>query len=116
MVRKAKVEVKEHVRGGEGSVEFHHVVSKEELCGHGRLFACLRIKPHSSIGIHEHIGETEPYYIISGNGIYIDQDGSRIPVGPGDVCLLDFGKSHGIENPNDEDLVMMALVYFESDK
>jgi len=35
MVRKTKVAVVEHPRGGEGSVEFHHIVSEEELNGHG---------------------------------------------------------------------------------
>ena len=39
MVRKTKVAVVEHPRGGEGSVEFHHIVSEEELNGHGSMYA-----------------------------------------------------------------------------
>lgn len=39
MVRKTKVAVVEHPRGGEGSVEFHHIVSAEELNGHGSMYA-----------------------------------------------------------------------------
>ena len=51
--------------------------------------------------------------MISGHGIFIDNDGSRIPVGPDDVCLIECGQSHGFENDSDEELVMMALVYNE---
>ena len=68
---------------------------------------------HSSIGYHEHLGETEPYYIVSGHGTFIDHDQTRIPVGPDDVCLIACGQSHGFENDSDEELVMMALVYNE---
>lgn len=67
----------------------------------------------SSRGFHEHIGETEPYYIISGHGTFIDNDKTRIPVGPGDACLIECGQGHGFENDSDEELVMMALVYNE---
>lgn len=43
----------------------------------------------------------------------IDHDGSRIPVGPDDVCIIECGQHHGFENDSDEELVMMALVYNE---
>lgn len=45
--------------------------------------------------------------------VFIDNDGSRIPVGPEDVCIIECGQSHGMENNSDEELVMMALVYNE---
>ena len=38
-------------------------------------------------------------------GIFIDNDGSRTEVGPGDVCCIEVGQSHGMENASDEDLV-----------
>ena len=62
---------------------------------------------------HQHVGNTEPYFILQGKGIFIDNDGSRTEVGPGDVCCIEVGQSHGMENASDEDLVMMALVYNE---
>ena len=52
MVRKTKVAVVEHPRGGEGSVEFHHIVSEEELNGHGSMYAMAVLRPHSSVGWH----------------------------------------------------------------
>lgn len=113
MVRKAEIKVVEGLGGGKGRLEMHHILKPEELNGHGRVYALIRMEPHSSIGFHEHIGETEPYYIISGHGTFIDNDGSRIPVGPDDACLIECGQSHGFENDSDEELVMMALVYNE---
>ena len=63
MVRKTKVAVVEHPRGGEGSVEFHHIVSEEELNGHGSMYAMAVLRPHSSVGWHQHVGNTEPFFI-----------------------------------------------------
>ncbi len=111
MVRKADIKVVEHARGGEGSVEFHHIVSAEELNGHGSLYAMAVLRPHSSVGWHTHVGNTEPYYILSGKGVFVDNDGSRTKVGPGDVCVIEVGQSHSLENPYDEPLTFMALIY-----
>lgn len=113
MVRKPVIEIRENMRGGSGKVKFEHIVSKEEMNGHGRLYARTRLEPGASIGWHEHIGETEPYFILEGYGIFVDNDGSRIAVGPGDVCWIEVGQSHAIENHSDEDLVFMALIYNE---
>ena len=111
MVRKCRVEEKENVRGGKGTVYFYHVIEQEELYGHGRLYAKLVLPPGSSIGVHEHINETEPYYILEGNGIFIDENGQQIPISAGDCCTILPGQSHGIENNSDQDLALMALVY-----
>lgn len=113
MVRKARVKVEEHLRGGDGTCVMHHVLEPEEFHGHGRVFAKIVIKPHSGIGWHQHVGETEPYYILSGHGIFVDNDKKEIPVGPEDVCLIECGQSHAFINNTDEDVVMMALVYNE---
>lgn len=113
MVKKEQPVQKEHLRGGEGSVTICHILSESELMGHGSMYAKVTIHPHSSIGYHQHIGNTEPYYVLSGSGIFIDNDGSRIPIQPGDICTILPGESHGLENPADEPLVIMALVINE---
>ncbi|MCC8138871.1 MAG: cupin domain-containing protein [Lachnospiraceae bacterium] len=113
MVRKAQIVLSENLQGGKGTLEMHRILQPEELNGHGRLYSMVKMPPHSSIGVHKHIGETEPYYILSGHGTFIDNDGSRIPVGPDDVCLIECGQSHGFENDSDEELTMMALIYNE---
>lgn len=113
MVRKTQLEIKKELRGGKGEVEIRHIVSKEELNGHGNMYALMRLKPGCSIGWHQHIGNTEPYFILEGKGTFIDNDGSRTEVGPGDVCVIEVGQSHAMENNADTDLVFMALIYNE---
>lgn len=111
MVRKTDTQIVKELRGGKGEVEIQHIVSKEELNGHGNMYAMVRLKPGCSIGYHQHVGNTEPYFILEGKGVFIDNDGSRTDVGPGDVCYIEVGQSHGMENNSDRDLVLMALVY-----
>ena len=111
MVRKTEVKVVEGLRGGRGQVEFHHILSKEELNGHGSMYAMGILKPGCSVGYHQHTDNTEPYFILKGKGTFVDDDGSRTEVGPGDVCVIEVGQSHALENNSDQDLVFMALIY-----
>lgn len=37
-----------------------------------KTFALAQLKPGEEVGYHEHIGESESYYIISGEGVYND--------------------------------------------
>ena len=70
-------------------------------------------EPGRQNDMHSHKTETEAMYVLSGHGIFIDNDKNRIPVGPDDVCLIECGQGHGFENDSEEELVMMALVYKE---
>lgn len=110
MVKKERVVTAENMRGGNGSVEIHHFLEAEELLGHATMFARVIVKPHSSIGWHQHIGNTEPYCVLKGEGVFIDSDGSKTTVRPGDVCVIEVGQWHSIENNTDEDMEMIALV------
>lgn len=116
MVRKAMVEAAEGLGNGVGKAEVHHIITKEEFLGHGRMYAKVVLKPHSTVGYHQHIGETEPYYILKGKGTFIDNDGGRIEVGAGDVCVIEVGHSHSLENNSEEDLEFMAMIYNEEVK
>ncbi len=112
MVRKPEIKFVEHLGGGEGIAEVHHIVPADELGGAGRLYAQITLPPHTSVGWHQHRGETEPYYILSGHGVFLDNDGSRNEVGPGDVCAIRDGEFHGLENPSDDmPLTFIALIY-----
>ncbi|WP_328598752.1 cupin domain-containing protein [Pseudoramibacter porci] len=60
---------------------------------------------------HQHIHETEPYYILSGEGTFIDNDQSKTLVHAGDTCTIEPGQWHSMENNSSEDLIFMALIY-----
>ncbi len=111
MIKKERYEVKENLRGGNGPVYFYHILEAEQLYGHGTMYARVVMPSGSSIGVHEHVHNTEPYYILSGYGEFTDADGSVTKVGPGDCCTIEPGTTHGLANPFSEDLVFMALIY-----
>ena len=110
MVRKTTVEYCENPVGGTGSLEKFHIVSQDELNGHGKMFAKIVLHPHSSIGWHQHVGNTEPYYILKGVGTFVDNDGTKTEVHPGDVCTIEVGQWHSMEKNTDEDMEMIAFV------
>lgn len=111
MIHKEQLTEIEHLQGGKGSVKLYHIQNKDELGGAGRMFARVILEPGCSIGWHQHTGETEPYYILSGQGTFIDNDKSRTQVEAGDICTIEDGQFHSLENNSDKPLEFIALVY-----
>lgn len=99
------------LRGGKGSVEFIHIMEKDQFNDNGRMFARLKLKPGNSIGYHKHEGDFEGYYFIKGEGTFND-NGKEYPVKAGDFTLTEAGQSHSLENSGDDDLEFIALILF----
>lgn len=74
-----------------------------------RTFALAQLKPGEEVELHEHVGECEYYYIISGKGLYND-NGKMSEVLPGTVTFTPSGESHGIKNTESEMLEFIALI------
>ncbi len=102
-------EIREKMRAGKGSVEILHIFRKEELKGKVRLFARLRLQKDCSIGYHPHDNEEEIFYILSGEGLVME-DGEVSRVGPGDAVLTGGGRGHSIENQGSEPLEILAAI------
>lgn len=107
------VDLRENMRGGQGTITIKHLFKQEELTGKARLVAEITIPPGGSIGFHQHEQEEEIYYIISGEGKVLDQDETKI-VGPGDAILTGGGKGHSVENTGIQPLVMLAVILLYS--
>lgn len=103
------VEHAEQKAGGEGVTRIERLIDGKALGDHCRLFARVTLEPHSSIGYHEHHGESEAYYILSGQGRY-DDNGIPAAVGPGDVTHTPSGHGHGIANTGKVPLEFIALI------
>ena len=114
MVRKTDVKTVENLGGGKGTAYVHHIVSKDELLGHGRMYAKVILPPGASVGWHQHKRDTEPYYILKGTPDFIDNDKTVTRVAPGDVCVIEVGQFHSLENNTAEDVEFMALIYNEA--
>ena len=73
------------------------------------LFAKVTMIPGGVLDFHEHHGETETYYIMSGEGEY-DDNGVKKTVKADDTVFCEDGNGHGIRNTGSEDLVFIALI------
>ncbi len=112
MIRKNQemvTEVRNQMRGGEGNTTITHIYKKDELKGNSRLCARLSLEPGASIGDHKHENEEEIYYILSGQGVVID-DGVPKDVVAGDAVLTRDGATHSIRNTGDVALEFMAVI------
>lgn len=99
----------ERVNGGAGFIEKEELITPEQRGKGCRMFNRVTLQPGCEISHHEHHGEAETYYILSGCGVY-EQDGETISVEAGDVTYCDDGHSHGLKNTGDAELAMIALI------
>ena len=104
-----QTQIREGVRGGTGLTGFLHIVSSENLPEKSRLFSVVSLEKGSSIGQHEHAGETEIYYVLEGEGV-LDDNGVKKPFFKGDCNVCGDGGYHAIANEKDETLKFLAVI------
>ena len=97
---------------GKGILELTKMSNYFEKPEKLKTFMLAELEPGASVGYHVHTGESESYYIISGEGTYND-DGVDMPVGVGDVTFTPDGHGHGISNTGTEPLKFIALIIFD---
>ena len=82
-----RIEVRRHMRGGKGHVIMKHLLGREKsLTENAACGAEITLEPGCEIGYHQHLNESETYYIISGQGVYND-NGTTRTVSAGDITL-----------------------------
>lgn len=99
----------EHVNGGAGHLLKEALITQQQMGEHCGLFSRVTLEAGCELGYHEHHGETETYYILSGSGIYND-NGTDVEVEAGDVTFCEDGNGHGLRNCGDDDLSFVALI------
>lgn len=77
-----------------------------------RFFSLVQVKPGEEVDYHIHEGESETFFILSGQGIYND-NGNEVEVTPGMVTLTPSGQGHSIKNTGDEMLIFLAFIIVE---
>ena len=77
-----------------------------------RTFALAELLPGEEVEFHIHEGESEQYYIISGEGEYND-NGKIIPIYQGTSTFTPSGEGHGIKNTGSESLKFIALIILD---
>lgn len=106
------VQTKTNHLGGEGTIIIRSLLNDpDELYGKGRIFAHTTILPGAGIGYHVHNGESETYYIYSGEGEFND-NGALRHVSAGDVTFTGDGEGHCLRNTGTEPLEFIALILY----
>lgn len=98
----------EHVNGGAGYILKEGLITPEQLGEHCKMFSKVTIPAGCELGHHEHHGETETYYILSGKGVYED-NGKEFPAEAGDVFFCEDGSGHGMKAIEDVEFVALIL-------
>ena len=106
-----KTELRENMRGGDGTVVVTSFVTPAELNEKGRLFGKIVLKPGCGIGFHVHETDSELFYILKGTATY-DDNGQTTTVTAGDVTLTPAGTGHSIKNEGTEDVELIALIVY----
>ena len=94
---------------GVGEVLIEKILDEElaDKCG---LYARVTIPAGSVLGYHEHHGNGESYFVLSGEAIYDDNGKKRI-IRPGETTWTPDGSGHGVDNSQGkEPIVFMALI------
>lgn len=112
MIRKPgefRSEVRENMRGGDGSVRIEHLwESGSEMKSANRMAAKLVIEPGCGIGSHRHDGEDEIFYILKGTA-EVDDNGATSILNAGDT-ILTGNAAHSIKNIGDDTLEVLAVI------
>ena len=114
MIREAKdckIEYREHMRDGEGTVEITNLATPSELNDKGRLFGKITLNPGCSIGYHIHETDSEIFYVMKGTAEYND-NGETKTVTAGDVTICPAGTGHSVSNNTDEVVELIAAIIY----
>ena len=105
-----KIEKKENFKGGQGVILLEHLLNDEQMDGMCRMYAKVTLMPGSSIGYHTHDGDSETYYILSGEGTYINNNKEETAIYDNDVTFTADGEGHSIINTGNQKMVLIALI------
>ena len=104
-----KRENAKNIAGGVGAGTITHLVETAKLPDKAGLLAEITLESGASVGYHQHIGEGELYYILSGEGEYTE-DGVKTQVSAGMATYVYDGHSHGMVNTGKEPMTFIAVI------
>ncbi len=103
-----RLEPRENLRGGKGTLAFTHIFEKSEL-EKTRMFAVITVQPGDSIGVHPHDEEGEAYVILDGS-VTVTEDGVDYSLNPGDAEYCTGGHTHALLNHTDTPASLLAII------
>ena len=99
--------VAKHSQGGTGQILVGDLFTADELGDAWDFVQCVKLPPGSAIGLHQHTGDEELYYIVEGRGTMTTDEG-KVEVGPGTASLCKSGSRHGLVNTGAGDMTILV--------
>ena len=109
--RKDQTLTYEYNKNGEAAFSLYNLKEFDGINEKIKQFSYVEINVGEEVPYHEHHGNAENYYIISGKGLYSD-NGKEVEVTDGDVTFTPSGEGHALKNIGNDKLCFMALVLF----
>lgn len=111
MIRKPlKTERVQNLRNGEGFADISYLMKSEEKFSNVTFMGIVELAPKASIGFHEHINDSETYYIVQGQGLFEEKGCVEKAVESGDFCYIPKGSGHGLKNTGNDKMTILAIV------
>ena len=104
-----RVEMRDKIKGGEGTLRCTHLLEQGESFGKINLCALIEIESGQSVGVHSHGPDAEIYYLLKGRLAATD-DGVETFLEEGDSMLTGNGGTHSVRNDGDQTATLMAVV------
>ena len=98
----------ERDHGGTGPIEFRRLLTRSDFETPIDFVDYTIIPPGSSIGVHEHEGNDEIYFIVSGKP-RIDVDGCERRIEGGGIAVVRSGQKHSLVNDTDENVAIFVI-------
>ena len=99
-----------NMKGGCGDAHFQYIWEKNsEMKSTCRMFAKITLDPGCSIGKHDHQGEEEIFYILSGEALAYD-NGETVILKPGDSIICRSGEEHAMSCYGDVPVEYLAVI------
>jgi quercetin dioxygenase-like cupin family protein len=93
-----------------------HAAWRSDKMGKSTIFESPRMmvglnafEPGQSHALHAHAGMDKMYYVIEGEGLFL-LEGSNVPMRAGDMLIAPDGVPHGVHNPGNGRLLVIAVL------
>ncbi len=107
-VRDVPAHVLERNHGGEGLIYFRRLVSHREFAAPIDFVDYSVIPPGSAIGLHQHNGNEEIYFIAAGRP-RVRVNGEEQRLEPGSIAIVHSAQSHELINDGPDSVEMFVI-------
>jgi mannose-6-phosphate isomerase-like protein (cupin superfamily) len=98
----------ERDHGGTGRIVFRRLLDEYDFTGAVDFVDFTIVPPGSSIGLHEHHGTEELYFVAAGEPL-VEVDGCERRLSRGDVAIVHSGQAHRLINDRAEAVEILVI-------